>query len=513
MSGAILASLDISIVNVALPYMRGALGASVEEIAWVSIGYILSTVITMPIVALLSSRFGRKRYYLFSVLLFTVASTLCGLTWDLVSMVTLRVIQGIGGGALIPIALAILQETFPPEEQPMAMGIYGLGVMLGPAVGPTLGGWLTDQYSWTWIFYIKWPLGLVTALLILRYIEDPVYLIRDKGKIDFPGIALLTVGLGALQIMLEKGEQRDWFASDMILLLGSISALTLSLFIRRELKTDNPAVDLRILKNVNLASACILAAVIGVAVMGSLFLIPIFLQSVLHYPAMDSGLAILPRSLGMILASPVAGRIYNRTGPKWLTGTGFLILIFSFYQFSTLSLNVGYWDLCFPQLMQGFGFGIIFVALSTAGLSSLEKRLLTAASGIYNVSMQIAGSIGIALAATLLTRGENLNRALLMKNVSVFHDTTPARISAYASALTSSGADLSEAGQGALKLLDGLVMRQAVMLSFNRCFYLGAIMFVFSLPLVFLIKGYSKKPEHASGRPQTGALLKNLPSK
>lgn len=205
MSGAILASLDISIVNVALPYMRGALGASVEEIAWVSIGYILSTVITMPIVALLSSRFGRKRYYLFSVLLFTVASTLCGLTWDLVSMVTLRVIQGIGGGALIPIALAILQETFPPEEQPMAMGIYGLGVMLGPAVGPTLGGWLTDQYSWTWIFYIKWPLGLVTALLILRYIEDPVYLIRDKGKIDFPGIALLTVGLGALQIMLERG--------------------------------------------------------------------------------------------------------------------------------------------------------------------------------------------------------------------------------------------------------------------------------------------------------------------
>ena len=206
MSGAILASLDISIVNVALPYMRGALGASVEEIAWVSIGYILSTVITMPIVALLSSRFGRKRYYLFSVLLFTVASTLCGLTWDLVSMVTLRVIQGIGGGALIPIALAILQETFPPEEQPMAMGIYGLGVMLGPAVGPTLGGWLTDQYSWTWIFYIKWPLGLVTALLILRYIEDPVYLIRDKGKIDFPGIALLTVGLGALQIMLERGN-------------------------------------------------------------------------------------------------------------------------------------------------------------------------------------------------------------------------------------------------------------------------------------------------------------------
>ena len=495
MNGAILGSLDVSIVNVALPYMRGALGASVEEIAWVSTGYILASVIVMPIVALLSSRFGRKRYYLFSVLLFTISSTLCGLAWDLYSMLVLRIIQGIGAGALIPLALSILQETFPPEEQPIASGIYGFGVMLGPAIGPTLGGWLTDHYSWTWIFYFKWPLGIVSVLLILKYIEDPPYLVREQGKIDFPGIGLLAVGLGALQIMLERGDRRDWFASDEILLLGSVSVLALALFVWRELKTDKPAVNLKILKNTNLASACVLAAVIGIALLGSLFLLPIFLQGALHYPAMDAGLTLLPRSIGMILAMPLAGRIYNRVGPRWICGAGFVILIFSFYQLSTLSLSVGYWDLFVPQFIQGFGFGVFFVALSTAALSTLEKKLMTAGSGLYTVSMQVAGSIGIAVSATLLTRGENWNRALLMEHVSDFHGSTAERLSAYASLLTSHGLDAVGAGQGALGMLDNLVMRQSLMLSFNRCFFYAAVLFVFALPLMFLIKSSPRVKE------------------
>lgn len=489
MSGAILGSLDASIVNVALPNMRGALSASMEGIAWVSTGYILSSVIVMPIVALLSSRFGRKRFYLFSVVLFTVASTLCGFAWDLASMVSLRIIQGVGAGALIPLAQAILRETFPPEEQPMASGIYGFGVMLGPAIGPTIGGWLTDHYSWPWIFYIKWPVGVITALLIIRYIEDPPFLVRDRGKMDLPGVALLALGLGALQIMLEKGQQRDWFASDLIVLLGSISVLALGLFIRRELTTDKPAVDLKILKNVNLSAASILGGVIGIALMGSLFLIPLFLQQVLHYPAMDAGLTILPRSIAMITAMPIAGRIYNRTGPKLLTAAGFFLLIVSFYQFSRLSLHVGYWDIFLPQFLQGFGFGVIFVSLSTAALSTFEKKFLTAASGLYNVIRQVAGSIGIALAATLLTRGETWNRALLVEHVNVFRGGVPERLDAYAQLLESRGADSTEAAQGALKMLDGIVNQQSVMLSYNHCFYLASVMFVISLPLILLIKG------------------------
>ena len=396
MSGAIMAALDTSIVNVALPNMRGALGASVEEIAWVATGYILSSVIVMPLVALLSSRFGRKRYYIFSVLLFTVASTVCGFAWDLASMITLRVIQGIGGGALIPLAQAILRETFPPEEQAMASGFTAWASCWDPAIGPTLGGWLTDNYSWPWIFYIKWPLGIVAMLLIMRFIEDPPYLVREKGSLDFPGIGFLAIGLGALQIMLEKGQQRDWFASELIVLLAAISGLALILFVWRELKAEKPAVDLRILKNINFACACFLGGLIGLALMGSLFLVPLLLQQLLHYPALDSGLAVVPRSVAMILAMPIAGRLYNRTGPKVIIATGLMLLILSFHQFSSLSLNVGYWDIFIPQFLQGVGFGIIFVSLSTAALSTFEKRAMTAASGLYNVIRQVSGSIGIA---------------------------------------------------------------------------------------------------------------------
>lgn len=506
MSGAILATLDMSIVNVALPNMSGALGASIEEIAWVSTGYILSSVIVMPIVALLSARFGRRRYFIFSVLLFTLASTFCGFAWNLASIVTLRIIQGFGGGALIPLAQAILRETFPPEEQAMASGIYGLGVMLGPAVGPTIGGWLTDNYSWPWIFYIKWPLGIVTVLLILRFIQDPPFLVKQEGRLDFPGIAFMALSLGAFQIMLEKGEQQDWFASNMILALAAVSGMALVLFIWRELKTERPAVDLRILKNVNLASASILGGVIGMALMGSLFLIPLFLQQLLHYPALDSGLAVLPRSIAMIVTMPIAGRLYNRTGPKPMIGAGFLLMIVSFYQMSVLSLNAGYWDIFFPQFVQGIGFGSIFVPLSTAALSTFEKRHLTAASGLYNVIRQVSGSIGIALAATLLTRSENWYRAVLMKNVTAFGDGASERLQAYSSNLLSHGSDYAQAAQTALKMLDRLVMQQALMLSYNRCFYIVSVVFLVSLPLVLLIKGFPEK-----GRPDL--IVKNKAEK
>jgi MFS transporter, DHA2 family, multidrug resistance protein len=487
MSGMIMSALDMSIVNVALPHMRGSLSASVEEITWVSTGYILSNVIIMPIVAFLSSRFGRKNFYLFSVFSFTIASMLCGIAWDLPSMVVFRIIQGIGGGALIPISQSILRETFPPKEQAMAMGIYGMGIVLGPALGPTLGGWLTDNYSWPWIFYINVPIGIINILMILRFIEDPHFLVREKGKVDASGLFFMMCGLGALQIMLEQGEQREWFDSDFIIYLSIVAVVGLVLFVWRELRTDRPAVNLRILKNINFTSATFLGGILGLALMSSLFVLPLFLQQLLGYPAFDSGLALLPRSLAMALIMPIAGRIYNKMGPRILIGLGLFLNAVSFYQFSVLSLDVGFWDIFLPQFLQGIGFGMIFVSLSTAALSTIEKQLMTAATGLYNVVRQVFGSIGIALAATILTRGENFNRARLMEHITIFGDNTNHMLRSLTQYFYARGMDMADAQNKALKAVEEIVMRQASMLSFNYLFSLIAVLFVLSIPLIFLI--------------------------
>jgi MFS transporter, DHA2 family, multidrug resistance protein len=495
MTGTIMAALDISIVNVALPHMRGSLGASVEEITWVATGYLLSTVITMPIIALLSSRFGRKRFYIFSVLLFTGASMLCGIAWDLTSIVIFRIIQGMGGGTLIPISQALLRETFPHEEQGIAMGIYGLGTILGPAFGPTLGGWLTDTYSWRWIFYINVPVGFLNIFLIMQFIEDPPYLVREKGRLDFAGLLFMAVGLGALQIMLERGNQKDWFSSNFITYLAMTTCIGLALFVWRELTTDRPAVNLRILRDINFTSGTFLGGILGLGLFSSIFVLPLFLQQLLHYPAYNAGLILMPRSLAMAISMPLGGRLYNKAGPKLLVGTGLLLNAVSFYGLSRMSLNVGYWDIFFPQFLQGIGFGFIFVSLSTAVLSTIDRPTMTAASGLYAVVRQVFGSVGIALAATLLTRGETWNRALLTEHVTVFSDATVQAVRALSLLLSSHGADPTTADAGALKLLEDMVMRQASMLSYNHVFFLIAALFFFSMPLILLIKD----PQRASG--------------
>lgn len=488
MTGAILATLDTSIVNVALPQMRGTLGASVEEITWVSTGYILSTVIVMPLVAFMSSLFGRKRFYIFCVILFTIASTLCGIAWDLTSMVTFRIIQGIGGGVLIPVAQAVLRETFPPKEQGVAMGIFGFGALLGPAIGPTIGGWLTDNYAWQWIFLTRWPLGIVNALLVLRYIQDPPYLVRETKKLDVSGIIFLAVGLGAFQIMLEKGNREDWFASDFINTLAGISCIGLALFIWRELKADKPAVNLSILKDISFCSATFIGGIVGLSIYSSLFILPLFLQQVLHYSSLDAGIALLPRSLSMMLGMPAAGWLYNKVGAKKLIMAGLIIMIISLYRFSILSLDVGYWELAIPQILHGIGLSSVFVAISTAALSSLEKSLMTAAAGLYTVVRQVFGSIGIALFATLFSRGENLNRALLMEHVNVFQDAAVEPTRLLTSLFYAQGADMAGAQQGALKMLESVVMKQASMLAFNQVFFMMTVLSIISLPFVFLIR-------------------------
>lgn len=496
MTGSIMSSIDTSIVNVALPHMRGSFGASVEEIAWVPIGYMLSLVVVMPIVAMMSSRFGRKRYYQFSVLLFIVSSMLCGMAWDLTSMVAFRMLQGIGGGTLIPMAQAILRETFPLEEQGTAMGIYGIGAVFGPAVGPTLGGWLTDNYSWPWIFYINVPVGIVNMLLVMHFISDPPYLVREKGKIDIPGLLFLIIGLGALQVMLEKGEQKSWFESDFILYLALTAGLALLFFIWRELATDKPAVNLRILRNLTFASGTMLNGVLGMGLFAGLFLLPLLLQQLLGYPAYDSGIALSPRSIAMGITMLVAGRFYNSVGPRVLVGSGLIVTIFSFWKLSRLSLSIGFQDILIPQFLQGIGFGLVFLALSTAALSVIEKPKLIAATGLYNVVRQVCGSIGVAMAAFQLTRAEGIARAVLVEKVTDCRDIISGCWSQVLSdTVIWQGSDPTTAGQQTLKLMDGEIMKQASMLAFNHVFLLVASVFLFSIPLVYFLKGASPRPQ------------------
>lgn len=493
--GTIMAALDISIVNVALPYMRGNLGASVEEITWVSTGYILSNVIIMPLVGMMSARFGRKRFYVLSISLFVASSLLCAMSWDLTSLVLFRIIQGVGGGAIIPLGQAILRESFPPEEQGMAMGIYGFGVVLGPAFGPVLGGWLTDNFSWRMIFLINIPIGILNLILVSRFLHDPSYLKREKGKLDLLGLGFLVLGLGALQLMLEKGETKDWLQSNFIVYLAVISVLGIIFFIWRELAVDKPAVDLRVLKNLSFASGTVLMGILGLGQYAALFILPLFLQQLLGYPALDSGLVLLPRGLCMSIVMPIAGNLYNRLGPKILIGTGLVVVAFSFWQLSVMSLRVGFWDLFIPNLLQGGGFGLIFVALSTSVLATIEKSRMTAAAGLFNVVRQVFGSVGIAIAATVLSRGEQIYRASLVDNLSVFNPGMTHRLKALTAAMAVRGSDLYMPRQKALGSLNSQLMRQASMLAYNHIFLLVTGVFVLCIPLVFLLRGHSEPAE------------------
>ena len=489
LTGTFMAVLDSSVVNVALPHMMGTLGATVEEITWVATGYLLSNVIVMPIVALLSERFGRKRFYMASVIAFTLASMACGAARSLPVLVFFRVIQGVGGGTMMIVAQAILRETFPVEEQGLAMSIYGVGVIVAPAVGPTLGGWLTDQYSWPWIFYINVPIGVVNLLLVQEFIHDPHYLVRHRGRIDWPGIGLMALGLGALQLMLEKGQEKDWFASSLIVWFAVLAAVGLGGFVWRELTADRPAVDLRILKNVPFSSGTALGGVLGMGMFGTLFLLPVFLQNLLGFPALKSGIAMLPRSLASAVIGPIGGWFYNRLGPRVLVFIGLMLNAYSFWQLAHLTSQVGAWDIFWPQVWSGAGTSLLFVAIATAALATIPKPRMTAATGLYNVVRMVCASIGIAVAATQLSYGTARYHDRLAEHVTLYGEGTRLFLQRVTAAMLAAGSDPVTAGKRAVAILDGLVTRQAVVLAYNHIFQLAAALFVISLPLVWLLKG------------------------
>ena len=500
MIGTIMAVLDTSIVNVALADMSGTLGATIEQITWVVTGYMLSNVLVMPIIGMLSTRFGRKNLYLWSLALFTSASMLCGLARSLETMVLVRAFQGIGGGVLMTVAQAILRESFPPREQGLAMGIFGMGVVLAPAFGPTLGGYITDKYSWPWIFYINVPIGIVNYILVQRFVHDPAYLLRDKGRIDWLGLAFMITGLGAIQLMLEEGSRHDWFSSSFIVQLTTIGVVGLLLFVWRELKTDRPAVDLRIMKNSAFSSATLIGGALGMGLMGSIFLLPLFLQNILRFNATQAGVALMPRSLAMAVLMPIGGKFYNKLGPRLMVAAGLILSAVSFIQLAHMTVDTGFWDLLWPQVLQGAGFSLVFVALTTAALASIPKPKITAASGLYNVVRTVFGSIGIAIAASQLSSTAAANHAVLAERAGMANPAAVTWISQATAGMMRTGVDAYTARMRALRLLDLTITRQSVVLALNHVFVLIAILFFLALPLVLLLRG-----EHAEGEEEFAA--------
>lgn len=487
MTGTLMSAINTSSVNVALPYIQGTIGASTTEITWVVASYLLANVIIMPVVALLGLRFGRKKFYFACSFLFTVGSIACGFADSLSTLIIFRILQGLGGGALVPLAQAIMRETFPPHQHGTAMGIYGLGVVLGPALGPSIGGYITDTYSWHWVFFANVPFGILNMFLVALFIFDPSYFQKRKVHIDYWGLVLLVVGLGALQIMLQKGEEENWFESALIQRLAITSFVGITLFIIWELIAKSPAVNLRILKNINLSVGTFIGGILGVGLYGSLFLLPRLLQQLLGYPAFNSGVALIPRAIAMAIAMPLAGLLYNRLKVK-LIAFGLILSIISFFQLSHLNLSVDYWAIFLPQFLQGLGFGFIFVPLSTTAFITIEKPLLTAATGLYNVVRQVAGSVGTAIAATGISAGMNHYRAMIVEHVNVYNNITSDRLTLFQDVLHQRGSSSFTAEAQAYKLLERTVNTQSSMLAYNRVFFVILCLFLVSLFLLVLFR-------------------------
>jgi DHA2 family multidrug resistance protein len=496
--GALMGAIDTSVVNVALVHIQASYGVTTQEVTWVSTAYLITVVIVMPLTAWLSSVLGRKRMYLLAVTIFTAASALCGLSRTLGQLITFRIIQGLGGGALQPVAQAILRETFPQEEQGQAMGIFGMIVLLGPAIGPTLGGWLTDNYSWPWIFFINLPIGVVGLWAGAQFLVDPAYS-RGRGlrQVDGVGIGLLAVGLATLQTLLEQGETDGWFQSDFIIALAIIAALTLIAFIWWELRTSAPAVDLRILRNASFAAGTFIGGILGLALFGSLILLPLFLQNLLGYDATQAGLALMPRSLVMVAMMPLAGALYNRLGVYIMLPFGLVLSAIAGFQMAFFTTDSGFVQIIIPQVVQGIGFAFMFVSLSTAALATISRPQMQNATGLYNLVRQLGGSLGTAIVITLLDHKITTASANLVKYASVYNATFVQWWQTYQAAFIARGSDPATAHMQALAALHLFISQQASVVAFDYAFAVIGGVFLVCLPLVFLMR---------QGRGRSGAV-------
>ena len=472
MLGLIMAIIDSSIVNVALNDMAGNLGSSIDEIGWVATGYILATVIVMPLNGWLTARFGRRNFYATCIVVFTVASLLCGTATNVWLLVFYRVIQGFGGGALQPTAQAILFESYPPEKRAGAMAIFGLGAMVGPAIGPTLGGVIVDNFSWPLIFYINIPIGIVAFMMTMAYIRDQAYIKRDRSPIDVFGLALLTAGVASTQYVLERGQREDWFSSPAIVILTIVAVVSLVMFCRREWRDPRPLVDLKVFKNRAFSAGNAIGIVTGFGLFGTALVIPLFLQNVLGFTATETGLALLPGAIATALSMPIASRMLTYVDGRALIAFGLLVFAASTWWMGGINQMSGYWDVFWPRAVQGFALGFMFVPLSTATLSEIARDKMANATGIYTLIRQLGGSLGIAILQLLQTRYQDNAYARLASGVT----TTNPNVERYLHDL-----------HGSVTQLYSMVMLNATVISYDMVLRLCGIVFVLSTPLVLLL--------------------------
>jgi MFS transporter, DHA2 family, multidrug resistance protein len=480
--------LDTSVANVSLPHIAGNLSASTDEATWVLTSYLVSNAIVLPMTGWLSSVFGRRRLLVTCISIFTISSFMCGAATSLTMLIVARVVQGAGGGVLQPIAQATMLESFPREKRGVAMAVYGMGIVVAPIIGPTLGGWITDNYTWRWVFYINIPVGIVAVLMARAFIEDPPYMRRASSlRIDYVGFGLMAIGLATLQIMLDKGQTEDWFSSHLIVWLTVTSIVTLVAFVIWELITDEPLVDLRVLSNRNFAVGTMLIAVLGVVLYGTTALLPLFLQTLLGYPATQSGLAVSPRGFGSIVAMIIVARIMGKVDARYLMAFGFALLALSGWMLTRINLDISTSSVVWPNIINGFSMGFIFVPLSTIAMGTLRNEQIGSASGLYNLLRNLGGGVGISIMTTILARQTQFHQAILATHVSPYDPAFMQMMQMLQRGLSSRLGTL-QAQMGAYGTVYGMVLRQASLLGFIDVFRILGILSLVCVPFVFVLK-------------------------
>jgi MFS transporter, DHA2 family, multidrug resistance protein len=480
--------LDTTVVNVSLPHIAGSMSSTVEEGTWTLTSYLVANAIILPMTGWLARQFGRKRLLLTAIIGFTTASFMCGLAPNLASLIIFRIIQGAAGGTMQPLSQAIMLEAFPPEERGKAMAFWAVCIVTAPILGPVVGGWLTDTYSWRWIFYINIPIGVISFVMAKLYVFDPSYLKSKAQSIDYWGIGMLALGMGALQIMLDKGQQEDWFSSDMITTMAIIAAVMLLSFILYEVVAKNPIIDLHVFKDRTYAIGVFIITAVGFVLYGSLVLLPIILQTLLGYPSLQAGIAMAPRGMGSLILTPIVGIMLNRIGARKLLAAGILLCSITLFWFGFLDLNAGYWDFFLPQFIQGFSMSLMFVPMTTITMDAISREAMGNATSIFNLMRNIGGSIGIATAATMLERYRQSYTNILGTHITPYALKSQQFLEQMKSAIIAGGSDPITAGQRAQAMAFGMVQRQATMLSFIHLMRTFAVLFVFCIPLVLLAK-------------------------
>jgi DHA2 family multidrug resistance protein len=484
--------LDTSIANVALPHLAGDLGASNDESTWVLTSYLVSNAIVLPISGWLAGVFGRKRFFLLCILMFTLSSLLCGIAPSLGMLILFRVIQGIGGGGLQPMAQAILADTFPPQKRGLAFALYGITAVMAPAIGPTLGGWLTDNYSWRWIFYINLPVGILTLFLVLRTVEDPPYLARDKRvgvRVDYIGIALLALGVGALQILLDKGQEEDWFGSHFIVTLAAVSAICLISLVLWELHSKAPVIDVRMFKSFNFAVASLMMFVLGVLLFSSLVMMPLFLQTLMGYTAQSAGLVLSGASLIILLEMPLVGQLTTKIPAKYIMAFGWLSLAFGmFYSTRGLDLLISFQAASRLRIIQAFGLGFLFVPINLSAYVGIPPEKGNSAAGLINFMRNIGSSVGTSMVTTVLARRAQFHQSMMSYHATNYDPAFRNQVSGLSGQLLHAGASAPDAQVQAYGRIYQSMQVQSQTLAYVDTFMVLAVAAGIMFLLAFIVR-------------------------